>query len=228
MQPCEGTRNRFWYDCGGDLLYQVWPKNKANPLYDSGVAYHHEAVITSAAIDMGTAAKLSKYIKQLVGFTKNLTPGIYAAVGYQVDDKVGTTSWKQGGAFTHSPEDRVDLDADQIGRFAYRLILNTNDENTPPDIQGVIPSGFARSPFKLVWNLRVTAGIGYGSEEVIETLGWLYRAAEKAVKVTISSEKYSQLNGKTVIVVPPDIQPTAGETLGKNEKAVINLKLIEA
>ena len=232
MQPCEGTRNRLWWDCSGDLMCQIWPNGKANPLYDDSIAYMHEATIESAAIDMGTAAKLPKFIGSLVAFTKNLKAGITVGVSYQTDDDVGTNTWTEAGAFTQSPEDEIQINAENVGRFSYRLILNTNDENTPPDIQGVIPSGFARSPFRMIWNIRIKTGIGFtkqGTKAMSQEklLSWLYDAARYPGRIKMTSKTYEQLDGRRVIVVPPQFHPTAGASPGKDEKGVLDLKLIE-
>lgn len=232
MQPCEGTRNRLWYDCGGDLLYQVWPLGKANPLYDSSVDFMHEAVLESSAIDMGTASRLRKFVSKLTAFTKNLTTGIYVAASYHADDNVGTNRWKNLGAFTHSPEDTIDVAAESIGRFAYRLIMNTNNQNKPPDITGVVPSGFARSPFRKVWNLRIKTGVGFtrrGTRDSTheEVMKWLYDAAEHPGVVLMTSSSFSQMENVWVIVYPPTVNPVSGQDIGKQEKSVINLKLIQ-
>ncbi len=233
MQPCEGTRPRLWFDCGGDILYQVFPKGKANPLYDSGVDYMHEAVIESAAIDMGTASRLPKFIGRLTAFTKNLGPSIYLGASYQVDDNVGTNNWTNLSSFTKSPEDEVTVNAENIGRFAYRLILRTNDNNTPPDIQGVVPSGFARSPFRRVWNIRIKTGEGFtklGTKDIPqdELVSWLYDAARFPGRVLMKSDSFDQLDNRRVIIVPPQINPTVAADIGVPEKAVLTLKIIEA
>ena len=232
MQSCEGTRNRLWWDCGGDIMFNIWPDGKANPLYDSGVAYQHEAVIESSAIDMGTAARLPKFISSLVGFTKNLKSGITVGVSFQTDEDVGSNTWTEAGAFTQSPEDEVAISAANVGRFAYRLILNTNDENTPPDITGVIPSGFARSPFRLIWNIRIKIGEGFTkdgrkADSMEDILEWLYDGARYPGVLKMFSDKYTQMNNKYVIVIPPEVNPTAGATIGKEEKAILSLKLME-
>lgn len=232
MQPCDGTRNRLWWDCGGDLMYQIWPNGKANPLYDESVAYMHESTIESAAIDMGTASKLPKFIGSLVAFTKNLKAGVSVGVSYQVDDDVGTNTWTEAGAFTQSPEDEIQINAENVGRFSYRLILNTDDENTPPDVQGVIPSGFARSPYRLIWNLRIKTGIGFtkqGTKAISQEdlLSWLYDAARYPGRIKMTSKTYKQLNDKRIVVVPPQFNPTSGSSPGKEEKGVLDLKLIE-
>jgi len=233
MQPCEGTRNRLWYDCGGDILYQVWPKWKANPLYDSSVDFMHEAVMESSAIDMGTASRLRKYISRLTAYTKNLKTGITVGASYQEDDNVGTNRWKDLGAFNKSPEDLIDVKAENIGRFSYRLILNTNDQNVPPDITGVAPSGFARTPFKKVWNIRIKTGKGFtkrGTRDLThdEIIRWLYSAACFPGSIAMRTVSYSVLDGEIVSIVPPQVNCVSPADIGKQEKAVITLKLIQA
>jgi len=211
----------------------VWPDGKANPLYDSGVDFMHEAVLESSAIDMGTASRLRKYISKLTAYTKGLKTGISVGASFQTDDNVGTNRWKDMGAFTVSPEDVLDVKAENINRFAYRLILTTNDQNVPPDVTGVAPSGFARTPFKKVWNIRIKTGKGFtkiGTRDVehIEMVNWLYENARFPGTITMTSESYGELNDTKVIIVPPTINFTSPASIGKVEKASILEKLIEA
>ena len=233
IQPCQETRNRLWFDCGGDLLYQVWPKGKANPLYDSGVDYMHEAVIESAALDMGTASRLPKFVSYIYGFSKSLKGGTYVGMSYQVDDNVGTSKWINISALTQSPEDKVLVNAENIGRLSYRMILNTNNQKVPPDVQGIQPSGFARAPFRRVFNIRVKVGQGFtrmGTKAVgYEALAkFLDEASEYPGLIRMTSESYSKLNNVAVIILPTTENPVSGSDIGKQEKASILIKMMSA
>ena len=72
IQTVSGGRNRLWIDHGGDSIYIEMPYLKGNPLDDTGMSYMHESVVESAIIDMGTASKLPKYIKELTVTADNL------------------------------------------------------------------------------------------------------------------------------------------------------------
>jgi hypothetical protein len=211
VQTNEGTRNRLWINQGGDLTFQEFPLAKSSPRLDTGARYMHEGVLESAAIDMGTASGLQKYINELAVTVKNLnTAGRNIFVDIQVDDDVHTTNWTPVVSLTRSPESIARLGLESIHRFAYRLRLCTDDNTTPIDVEGVIPSGYARTPFKLVWSMQVQAGkrVGRrgGQATADEIVKWLLDESRVAGGVWMESV-FHMASHFRVIIHPPHIFP---------------------
>ena len=210
IQPVSGSRNRLFFDCGGDILFIELPYNKANPLHDTSAKYMHEFVIESSEIDAGAASKLPKFIKELTLTTNNLsTNGTKIYVDYQTDDDVGTTTWIQQGVITHSPEDSIDILEGNIRRFAYRLRGYTDNQLNPPDIRGVVPNGFARSQSHRI--LEVTTEVKdftiNGKPQLAkDTLAWLEEASEGAYLIHVDS-LYGEYDDFDCIMAPPTVYP---------------------
>jgi hypothetical protein len=212
-QPCPGTRHRLWTSVGSDLVYQVFPLNTANPLNDSSVNYEHEAILTSSTIDMGAASRLPKYIKGLTLMTKNLSDsGMSVELDYQVDNNIGSTSWiNVTPGFLESPEQELTLNESDIRQFRYRLRLITDTSTKPVVVKSVVPSGYARVPWRRVWHIRIKTG------EIFDSSGRKSVPADKLkdflrdnarnpgiVKMT---SKYKDMNNVYVISSPPTNVP---------------------
>ena len=210
IQTVSGSRNRLWFDCGADSCYIELPYNKGNPLDDTGTKYMHEAIVESSLIDMGTASKLPKFIKEMTLTSKNLDGvGKIVYLDYQIDDKIGGSEWIQAGAFTNSPEDTLDINESNIRRFAYRLRIQTDDQLVPPDISGIVPNGFARSPqrkqFAIEADLKDVT-INGKKQEAEQVIRWLEEAAESAYLLHMDSD-FEQLNDYDILIAPPNIYP---------------------
>ncbi len=233
MQPNPKTRNRLWVDVGGELVYQDFPFKKASPRLDSGILYQHESVVESAIIDMGTASDLPKFIKTLVVTVKNLnTQGMEVELDYQVDEDCHTTNWINAGKLLQSPESSQWLDLQNIKRFCYRLRIITNNASLSPDIEGVIPNGFARTPLKLIWTMRIKSGGIYqiGSKSAANTSKlwtWLMENARLPYSVRMES-KYLEADNYNVIVHPARSFPYKPARPGQSEEAYLTLTLEEA
>jgi len=219
IQVVSGARNRLWFDCGGDTCYIELPSNKGNPLDDTGVRYMHEAVVESCEIDMGSASKLPKYIESFTATTKNLnSQGIRVDVDYQLDDGIGLTginNWFEAGAFYKSPEDTVKIREGNLNKFAYRLRLQTDNSATPPDIRGIVPNGFARSPARKIFtceadvkNVQVNGKV----QSAKATLNWMEEAAQSATKIHVKS-KFWDIDDHDVILAPPNIYPIKADPI---------------
>ncbi len=210
LQPVSGDRNRLWFDCGGDSVFIELPYNKGNPLYDTGMKYMHEAVIESAEIDMGTASKLPKFIKDMTMTTKNLNgDGIRVDFEYQLDEKIGTDEWITANPFMISPEDTINISEGNLRKFAYRLRLHTDNQLTPPDIRGIVPNGFARSESFRILECSATVKdmtVNGKLQKAEDTVNWLEEAAQGAFLVHVNST-YQQYNDFSAILAPPSIYP---------------------
>lgn len=231
VQPNEGTRNRLWTDIGGELVYQDLPLKKSSPRLDDGMLYQHEAVLESAAIDMGAASGLPKFIKELTVTVRNLnSEGKQVYVDWQVDDDVHTSEWTEATSLLESPESVAYLGLDNVRKFAYRLRINSNDASTPIDIEGIVPNGYARSPFKMMWSMRIKAGGIYGGRgktvSADKLMRWLLDHARYPFKVEMRSV-YEMAHGFDVIIHPARMFPYFPARLGRGEEAALTLVLEE-
>jgi hypothetical protein len=231
VQPCPDTRSRLWTGMGGDLVFQELPYKKASPRLDEGVRYQHEAVIESAAIDMGTASGLPKYINELVISVNNLNiQGREVYVDYQFDDDVHTGNWTFAGMVTRSPESVQFLGLENVRRFAYRLRINSDDNSVPIDIEGVVPSGYARTPFKMVFTMQVQAGGIYSRKGKNASSGelvrWLLDASRQPGRVKMTSV-YELAHNWHVIIHPPRMTPLVAQKGNQPEQSALTLVLQE-
>lgn len=220
-QDCPGTFPRLWFDLGDEIGYQAWPRNTFNPLKDEGVVYQHECALTLADIEMG-AARLPKFIKELSLISENLTTGIEVHLEYQTDKDIGSGTWLFAGTFYSSPEDTLVINEGDVRRIRLRLRLVTDVATTPPVVRATVLEGFARTPLKYQWNMRIKvgdvqrnlAGVNH-DHDPDEFLTWLKDAAMGAKKVMLRSI-WEPMDGKYVIVEPPSTlrtftDPVSGE-----------------
>lgn len=231
VQTCPDTRNRLWSDMGGDLVFQELPLKRAAPRLDSGARYMHEAVLTSAAIDMGAASGLPKFIKDLTITVSSLnTTGRAIYIDFQTDDDIETNNWTNAGVVTESPESVLFLGLENIRRFAYRLRICCDNNSIPIDITGVVPNGYARTPFKMVFTMQVQAGGIYTRKGKTassdELMRWLLDASRQPGRVQMSSV-YHMAHGWHVVVHPPRQFPVTPKKGNQPETASMTLVLQE-
>ena len=207
-QDNPGTFPRLWIDLGEDIVYQDWPRHTFNPLQDDGVNYQHECSLTMADVDMG-AIRLPKYIKELSLLSENLQSQVNVAVDYQLDQDIGSDRWMNAGTAYRSPEDVIAIHNGSVRKVRTRMRLYTERANTPPILLASVLEGFARTPLKYQWNMRIKIADtqqNLASMEVIQDpddfLNWLKNVAGNARKVLMRSI-WKQLDGKYVIVEPP-------------------------
>lgn len=209
IQPVSGARARLWFDCGGDSIFVEMPYNKGNPLYDTAAKYMHEFVLESSEIDMGTASKLPKFIKEMTITANNLGGGIAIYLDYQTDNDIGTSTWIPAGVFNQSPEDTLQINEGNVRRFAYRLRAFTDNQLTPPDIRGIVPNGFSRSPMRRILECSAKvkdmsiSGKVFKAKDIVT---WLEEAAENAYLVHVNST-FEQLDDFDCVLAPPNIYP---------------------
>lgn len=211
IQTVSGARNRLWFDIGGDSAWVDLPLNKANPLYDPAAKYMHEFVVESTELDMGTASKLPKFISELTMTSKNLNgAGIKVNVDYQVDEDIGETGYSgwtpTKSLFLKSPEDTVSLNLSNIRKFAYRLRGHTNNKLVPPEIRGIVPSGFARAEARKIFKISAKVKVGQKGIPAGQVVRWLEEAASGAYIIHMNST-FDQLDDYDVILAPPSIYP---------------------
>lgn len=231
VQVCPETRNRLWAGMGGDLVYIELPYNRAAPRLDTGARYMHEAVIESSAIDMGAASGLPKFIKDLTITAAGLnTQGRKIEIDFQTDDNVHTSKWTHAGTATESPESVVFLGLENVRRFAYRLRISCESNSEPIDITGVVPNGYARTPFRMVFTMQIQAGGIFTRRGKTATSGelmrWLLDASRQPGRVKMSSV-YEMAHGWHVVIHPPRQFPVVPKTGRNPETANMTLVLQE-
>jgi hypothetical protein len=233
VQACPETRNRLWTDVGGgDMVFQEMPFLKSSPRLDSGMRYMHEGVIESGAIDMGTASGMPKFFKELTATVKNLNAnGQEIFVDIQTDDNVHTTNWTFTDVMHRSPESTVFLGLQNVRRFAYRLRMCSKDNATPIDVEGVVPNGYARTPFKMIFTMQVQAGGVFSRRGKLATadelMRWLLDSARSPGRVRMDSV-FELAHGWFVIIHPPRMFPIVPSKGGSPETANFTLVLQEA
>ena len=210
-QDAPGTRPRLWIECNGELYYQEWPQDTLNPLEDSGISYIHESVLTLADIDLG-AASLPKFIKELTLLTENLATNREIRCEVQVDNRdeqnIGGSTWTSIETFLDSPSDTLPINEGEVFKIRIRLRFLTNLATTPPILNASILEGYARTPLKYQWNMRIKVShtqrtltgtsFDHPPDDVVN---WLKMAAQSASKVEMRSI-FPQLDGVFVIVEP--------------------------
>jgi hypothetical protein len=231
-QPCPSARNIIWTEIGGELVYQEMPLKKKDPTLDTGMLYQHESVVESSIIDMGTASDLPKFIKQLTAVVKNLnTEGMEVYLDYQTDGDCHTTDWVHAGILTQSPESSIFMGLSNIRRFDYRLRLCTDNASLPCDVEGVVPNGYARSPLKLMWTMRIKAGgiyqVGSQTSHNSQKLWKFLMDNARFPYAVLMESKYDAADGYHCIVHPPRMTPYKPAEPGQPEESYMTLVLEE-
>jgi hypothetical protein len=232
-QDIGDSKPRLWISIGGELVYQEWPKGAFNPLRDIEMNYCHEATLTTSSIDLG-AARLPKFIKEFAILAKNLTAGIEIHLDYQTDENVGREDWIRAGTFYTHPEDVLPIQRGNLRKIRLRLRLLTNNCKIPPVLQATVLEGFARTPLKYQWNMRVKVGdtqkdlSGTGLDHDPDAfLLWLKEAATKAKAIHMRSI-WEQMDNKYVIIEPPTLLRTFTNNLLGFWGGSVNITLRES
>ena len=208
-QPQDDARPKLWVSVGGDIVRLKFPLNTLNPLRDSTFPYQHEAVLITSSIDMG-AARLPKFIKEITLTTENLASGTECRIEYQIDENIGTSSWVSAGQVNHSPSETLGVNVGGITRIRFRLRLLTKTSTLPPVVIASIAEGFARTPVKYQYNLKIKVAdlqrnrIGGVDNDPDKFTFWLKNAARQAKRIRMRSI-WEQLDDKFVVVEPPTI-----------------------
>ena len=206
----DSYRPRLWCDMGGELVYQDWPRHSFNPLKDSGITYMPEAVLVSSTIDMGVS-NLPKFMESLTLAVENLATGIEVQLDYQVNEDVDTDNWIWAGTFQINPFDDLEINQGEVYQMRFRLRLYTNDESTPPVVNATVLEGYARTPIKYQWNMRLEigstlrdlSGVGRNADPD-EFMEWIKDCARSSRRIFMRSV-FENMDSKYVIVEPPTL-----------------------
>ena len=212
---------------GVDTVWMELALNKANPVNDDDLKHHHEFEMISSTIDMGTASKLPKYISELTLTSKNLNgAGIRVEAYYQIDENIDTDNWIPLKPFLKSPEQTVRVDRGDLTQFRWRIVGMTDDADNPPYIKGIVPNGFARTSFKLLWNMQVITGKDRDID-ADELDRWLMEVGRYPGRVHMTST-WKNMHDFMVVMTPPETQPIRRSIGKRDEISLYNLTLEEA
>lgn len=236
-QDNPGTRPRLWIECNGELYFQEWPQGTLNPLEDSNVNYAPEGVIELADIDMGSA-RLPKFIKEFTCLTENLATGIEIRAEVQVDDfenqYIDSSTWFPLEAFLSSPEYTVPVSLGEVFKVRIRLRFLTSTPATPPVLTATVLEGYARTPVKRQWIMRIRV---HGNQRVLggstkdhnpdDLLAWLYEASVSSKRIEMRS-LWKNMDKIFIIVEPPSLFRDFSNNVRKIWGGTIQITLREA
>lgn len=209
-QDCPGTRPRLWFDIGGDVMCMEFPK-RFNPIRDTSVNYHHEAIIESSTIDMQTAS-LYKYFHDMTLRTQNLSSTVKVILEYKLDENIEDSdiAWKVAGEFLQSPKQELKIRRGEVTKIRLRLRLQTNSKTTPPAIEAWNLEGFSRKPLKYQYHFRGESKTfqmtkaGTRDAKPADLIAFLEDSARKARVLTMKSA-YPDMDDIQVIMEPPSV-----------------------
>lgn len=205
--PCPDAHKQLWVDCGGDMVYQVYPQDTFNPLKDDDLPHVHEAVLVSSTIDMG-ASSLPKYLKELSITSMNLEDGVtWVEMDYQTDKDVGTDNWTRAGEYLESPDSARMIKLGNKFLFRYRLRLMTSDATTPAILYASTLKGFSRTPVKRQFDVRINLNSirrGTIKTDLRALHEWMWASTMNASGMTLRA-LYWELDDIQVVLEPPTI-----------------------
>jgi hypothetical protein len=205
-------RHYLWTEVGGDLVYQVFPKDTLNPLRDDECEFVHEGLCISSTIDLDVAV-LPKFFKALSCVSENLggtTALRRVAVEYQMDEDVNTDEWIELGAMAASPEDSREMNQGNKRKMRWRARLLTEDADQPAKVRAIVVSGYAKVPPKRVWTMRLKLStlardaLGAPTVNPTEFYKWLWNASSQAGGIFMHT-KWENADSVWVVVEPPGL-----------------------
>ncbi len=226
-QACPGTRPRLWVDVGGELVYLEFPHNTLNPSKDHGFKFQHEAVVELAAVDLG-AARLPKFIKEMTLITERLNRSNEVHLEYQLDNQVGSNQWVSAEAFHRAPQEALPINQGDVRRIRPRLRLLTSWVRRPPLVVATVIEGYARTPLKYQWNMRLKVSDLQSSDgrSAGDFVDWLKGAAQSARKIRMNAI-WEGMDDTLVIVEPPTLLRQFTNTLLNWWGGVVTISLRE-
>jgi len=233
-QPQNGTTNpaRLWISVGSDLVFIALPDQSMNPLHDSDSRFVHEYSITSPTHDFG-ASHLPKFFRAVELSADNLGAECDVGVDYQIDKDVGTSTWVEQTTLYQSPHDVADLNMGNRKKLRYRLRANTSNAATPPAVNAVVVTGFARTKLKRQWNLRVKAAdlqrtrTGGKDHSWSSFYAFIQEGAKQADDFVLRSPEV-ELDGLHVVIDAPTVMRKFVNTIQKWVGSSFALTLREA
>jgi hypothetical protein len=225
VQECPGAGPRLWAAIGGDLVWLPLPAHTANPLGDAAMRFQHEGVLVGSTIDM-EAALLPKFLTRFSLVSRGLGEGAQVELDYQLDAEIGGAAWRHAGGFYSAPLDSLALNAGGLHAIRPRLRLLSQRAARPAVVEATVLEGFARTPLKYEWELRVAldelqvdgrGGLDPAPEAFV---AWLQHAARSAARIRLRAV-WAALDDKFVIVEPPSLRRRGA---GEGGVAVVRIR----
>jgi hypothetical protein len=164
------------------------------------------------------APRLPKFLKELTLITRNLGNGARIEVDYQLDGEINSSNWRSSIGFSESHLETMPMNLGEMQAIRLRLRMLTNQATRPPIVEASVLEGFARTPLKYQWSIRIRVADlqvdpGGGLEGGPEAfMAWLQQAARRARKIYMRSI-WEGLDDKYVIVEPPTLLRQFGNSL---------------
>lgn len=228
-QGIDGTSPRLWIGFNGDVGFKEYPKNTLNPLYDSGFKYEPECIMRFSYMDMGSP-RLPKFFKEVTAITENLDTGTEIRCMYLLNNN---TAHVNAGLFLQPVEDTIPLNLGNARRINLRLIMITDSFTVPPILNALILEGYARTPVKYQYNIRlkqrpVQLNRRGGRDVDPDVLyNWLREAAGGAKRIRMRS-RYKSMDNRDVIVEPPILRRQSADSSKSSWSGELSIVLRDA
>jgi hypothetical protein len=224
-QPCPESRPRLWFEVGGDLMYQEFPKDDIRPLNDSGVAFMHEFGIEFPRIDLLNTDP--KYFGTIFAVVEGLAQTGDSETGHEfwIEYKTDTdTTWQHGGSISRSPSGEVKINRGNK-RFLWPRVRGVTTEATDPVVLNNLQvSLFTRTTYRYRWTLYIRLST-YLDDDAQKKLEWLIDQSQKATTLKMTSQ-YLSLHNKTVTIARKPA-PSYEFSSADSTSAVVVLELEE-
>jgi len=235
----------LFFDYGGQLCFIKYPDFGFNPSKDTGMYYSPEADLITSTIDMNIRRR-PKYFNEISAISKNLqnsrsdfpqssliTSDSRIEVYYQVDNDINSENWTSSGNIYSSPFGSVAINKSNVYAIRMKFKLMTSDAANPPIINSTVIEGFARTPVKYQWVMRIKTSSmqstlnGSPDHNPDKLYSWLKDKANSAEVVTLHST-LKRLDLKKVILEPPSVQYDFVDPSQKSWGGVITVVFREA
>lgn len=233
------------FDYGGQICFIKYPDFGFNPTKDTGIYYVPVSDLITSTFDMNLT-RLPKFFNEICVVSKNLynsksdfalstniTAGSRIEVYYQADNDINGTNWVSAGMMFKSPYDCVTINKSNVYSIRLRFKLFVSDANKPPIINATVLEGFARTPIKYQWVMRIkTSSVqstltGAPDHKPEQLYNWLESKAKSAELCTVHAT-IKGLDGKKVMIEPPSIQYDYVDPILKSWGGVITVVFREA
>ncbi len=206
FQYAEEQRPRLLIDIGGDLVYQDYAKNPANPQQDTGMVYHHEFALVLGRMEAGNQ-NIYKMVHALEIASQNLSSSCKIEIDYRLNTDVGTTAeWtRYPFVCTKSPSEQFTPNWGATRVWEIRLRAYSESASTPALLNSYRFTGWKIDPSKYQWS--GSFAIGHSLEEDDPNLleKQLIEWAEKQTKITMRALIPGDDNKIVVLPSAPNI-----------------------
>jgi hypothetical protein len=126
-----GAKGRLWFDINGDIAWISFPLFAANPLKDTTIPFHHEAVCVTATYDAH-----DQNLYKVLGLMRVFLDSGTCEIDYQTNANVGTSNWTVLGTADSTPVEDISLNLGGIFQIRFRFRLQVSLSTTPATLSG--------------------------------------------------------------------------------------------